>query len=174
MRTDLLVCFGLLFAVAASASAKNMGKGKVGFEGEIVEVPCSIATESREQAVSFGDISARSGANLRKEVVIRLVDCELGSKQRPGYIYETAQIKFSGEADPNDPTLLAIKGDAKGLSFHLSTDEGAKISLDTSKHDYELVEGNNTLRFLTELKVDKNQQRAGNFYATLRFIFSYF
>ncbi len=176
MRTRLWFCLSLLAVMSTSISAQNMGRGKVEIGGEIVEVPCGLATESRSQALDFGDITAQSGAKLQKQLMIKLVDCELASKTRPGYKYHKARIAFYGEADEQDDSLLALKGEAKGISLHLYRNDSGqqrKISLQDEKNDFDIVEGDNTMRLTTEIRVDQSKMRAGDFYATLQFIVSY-
>ncbi len=177
MRTRLWVCLSLLTVMSASISAQNMGRGKVDYGGEIVEVPCGLDTDSTNQILDFGEITAQSGDGLKKQFKVKLVDCELASKVKPGYSYRKANIAFYGEADEQDKSLLAVKGDARGLSIHLFRNESGgqkKISLGDSKNDYDIVEGDNTMHFMTEVKVNERKMRAGDFYATLQFVVSYF
>ncbi|MBP6862944.1 MAG: type 1 fimbrial protein [Neisseriaceae bacterium] len=174
MRTKIRVYFSLfLFLVAATeASAQNMGRGKVDFGGEIVVVPCGLAMESQHQLIDLGDINATATTQPQREVKIQLVDCELARKDQPGF--SLAQVAFYGMRDATYPDQIGLQGEAKGVHLSLLNQQRQKISLGKTLSDYEIVEGDNTLRFFTELRINQREARAGHFAATLQFIVSYF
>ncbi len=173
MRTKIRVLFGLVIAASMSFTfAQNMGKGKVDFGGEIVIVPCGLDTNSRNQLIDLGTINPAQGVQPRRLVQIKLVDCELSNKNKPAF--SRAQIAFYGEPDAQYADQLGLKGDARGIRLFILNSQLQKISLGKTLSDYEIVEGDNTLRFFTELQVDQNRVRAGSFATTLQFVVSYF
>ena len=104
------LCGLLLIALSvgnAAAAAKNQGHGKVSLGGTIVETPCGIASDSLDQTVDFGLISASDASQdgqsvligSRRHFTIKLVNCELASQVKPDFIYRAANVTFDGTAD---------------------------------------------------------------------------
>lgn len=175
MKISFLSCVGLmLLTLPGLGWASHQGRGQVDFNGEIVEVPCNIDTDSLDQTIDYGVVSGRNTQQLHKAFDIKLVDCQLASQSKPGYIYRKASITFYGQPDANDVTLLGVSGDAKGLAIKLTNQHQQHIVLGESHDDYELVNGDNNIRFFTELKISNQHRKAGEFQALLQFIVSYF
>ncbi len=174
MSIRFLSCMGLmLLSLPTVGWASQQGRGQVDFNGEIVEVPCNIDTSSRDQTIDYGVVSARETQNLRKSFDIKLVDCQLASQVKPGYIYRKANITFYGQADVDDSTLLGVTGSAEGVAIKLIDQSQRHIILGEDHYDYELVNGDNRIRFFTELKINNQHSKAGEFQALLQFIVSY-
>ncbi|MBP6344979.1 fimbrial protein [Neisseriaceae bacterium CLB008] len=174
MSIRFLSCLGLmLLSMPALSWASQQGRGQVDFNGEIVEVPCNIDTNSLDQTIDYGVVSARNTQQLRRAFEVKLVDCQLASQSKPGYIYRKANITFYGQPDAEDLTLLGVNGSAKGLAIKLTDQNQQHIMLGEAHYDYELVNGDNHIRFFTELKVSNQHRKAGEFQALLQFIVSY-
>lgn len=174
----LLIAFSVC---SAEATAKNQGHGTVSLGGEIVETPCGIAGESLDQSVDFGLISMTDAAlgaqpaliGSRRNFEIKLVNCELASVVKPDFIYRAATVTFNGTADSQDPALLGVYGDAQGVAIELLTAAGNPIPLGTTTADYQIVAGDNTLRFGAQLRLHPGKARAGEFNSLAKFTLSY-
>ncbi|MBP6860746.1 MAG: type 1 fimbrial protein [Neisseriaceae bacterium] len=176
MSIRFLSCAGLIMiSLPAWGWASHQGRGQVDFNGEIVEVPCNIDTNSRDQTLSYGVVSAKSnGLQSHKAFDIKLVDCTLASQNKPGYVYRKASIVFYGQPDPYDSSLLGVSGSAEGLGIKLLNHNQQHIVLGETHNDYELVNGDNSIHFFTELKFNQQPLKAGEFQALLQFVVSYF
>ncbi|TFZ48452.1 type 1 fimbrial protein [Serratia proteamaculans] len=170
-----------LSVCSAEATAKNQGHGTLNLGGEIVETPCGIAGESLDQTVDFGLISMTDAAlgaqpvliGSRRNFEIKLVNCELASQVKPDFIYRAANVTFDGTADSRDPELLAVYGEAQGVAIELLTAAGTPIPLGSTTADYQIVAGDNTLRFSAQLRIHPDRARAGGFSSLAKFTLSY-
>jgi type 1 fimbria pilin len=170
-----------LSVCSAEATAKNQGHGTLNLDGEIVETPCGIASESLDQTVDFGLISMSDAAldaqpvliGSRRNFEIKLVNCELASQVKPDFIYRAATLTFEGTADSRDPELLGVYGEAQGVAIELLTTTGTPIPLGSTTADYQIVAGNNTLRFGAQLRIHPDRARAGGFSSLAKFTLSY-
>ncbi|KKZ16527.1 fimbrial protein [Serratia marcescens] len=178
------LCGLLLIALSvgsAAAAVKNQGHGKVSLGGTIVETPCGIASDSLDQTVDFGLISmtdaSQDGQSVligsRRHFTIKLVNCELASQVKPDFIYRAANVTFDGTADSRDPSLLGVYGEAQGVAIELLTDAGTPIPLGSTTADYQIVAGDNTLRFGVQLRLHPDKARAGGFSSLAKFTLSY-
>ncbi|WP_367671448.1 fimbrial protein [Serratia symbiotica] len=182
MTTHFWAALLIMLSVCSMAAlAKEQGHGKISLGGEIVETPCGIAGENVDQSVDFGLISMRDAAQgaqpvlvgSRRNVEIKLINCELASRVRPGLLYRTANITFDGIADSLDPELLGVYGKAQGIAIELLNSTGAPIPLGSTTADYLSVAGDNTLRFGTQLRIHPDKARAGRFSSLARLTLSY-
>ncbi|WP_337263550.1 MULTISPECIES: fimbrial protein [unclassified Serratia (in: enterobacteria)] len=170
-----------LSVCSASATATNQGYGRVHLGGEIVETPCSIASDSLDQTIDFGLMSMVDAApgsqpllvSSRRDFQIKLVNCVLASQVKPGFTYRTMNVIFDGAADDEEPELLAITGDAKGVAIELLTDVGDRLALGNSTADYLLVDDHNVLNFSAQLKLHPDSAHAGEFSSLVKFTLSY-
>ncbi|MGO2366981.1 MAG: fimbrial protein [Serratia sp. (in: enterobacteria)] len=165
----------------AEAAAKNQGHGTLSLGGEIVETPCGIASESLDQTVDFGLVSMTDASlgsqpvliGSRRNFEIKLVNCELASIVKPDFIYRAATVTFDGTADSRDPALLGVYGEAQGVAIELLTAAGTPIPLGSTTADYQIVAGDNTLRFGAQLRIQPDRARAGGFNSLAKFTLSY-
>lgn len=170
-----------LSVCSATAAAKGQGSGTVHIGGEIVETPCGIASDSLDQTIDFGLMSmtdATPGSqplliSSRRYFQIELVNCTLASQIKPGFAYRAMNVIFDGTPDHEEPELLAITGDAKGVAIELLTDEGNRLALGKSTADYLLVDGHSRLSFSAQLKLHPDYARAGGFNSLVKFTLSY-
>ncbi|TQI77778.1 type 1 fimbria pilin [Serratia fonticola] len=166
---------------ATTAVAKNQGAGTLHMGGEIVETPCGIASDSLDQTIDFGLMSMADAApgsqplliSSRHDFQIKLVNCTLASQIKPGFSYRAMNVIFDGAPDNEEPELLAISGDAKGVAIELLTDDGNRLPLGKSTADYLLVDGHNRMNFSAQLKLHPDYARAGGFNSLVKFTLSY-
>ncbi|AHV36780.1 fimbrial protein [Aeromonas dhakensis] len=174
----ILVAMGVgsMLLCGTAFAAGNTGSGKVTFNGEIINAPCSVAPESVDQVVEMGQIStkelANGGESNSKPFSIKLLNCEISDQE------DAVKVTFSGAKDPVDSSLLVIGGgDAKGAGIKMTAPGGAAIVLGTPTAAFGLVNGDNELPFSAVLKgyADQttNPLQAGAFTAVTNFTLSY-
>ncbi|KUE80920.1 fimbrial protein [Aeromonas schubertii] len=171
----IVVAMGVLL-MAGAASAAGQGSGKVTFNGEIINAPCSVAPESVDQVVEMGQISTKElvkgGESNSKPFSIKLENCEITEAD------DAVKVTFSGAQDPVDSSLLVIGGgQAAGAGIKMTAPGGAPIVLGTPTAAYKLVNGDNQLDFSAVLKGYEDQTtnplQAGAFTATTNFTLAY-
>lgn len=175
----ILVAMGVgsMLLCGTAFAAGNTGSGKVTFNGEIINAPCSVAPESVDQVVEMGQIStkelANGGESNSKPFSIKLLNCEISDKE------DAVKVTFSGAKDPVDSSLLVIGGgDAAGAGIKMTAPgTGAAIVLGEPTAAFGLVNGDNELPFSAVLKgyADQtaNPLQAGAFTAVTNFTLSY-
>ncbi|MFQ2724945.1 fimbrial protein [Aeromonas caviae] len=173
----ILVAMGVgsMLLCGSAVAAGGAGSGKVTFNGEIINAPCSVAPESVDQVVEMGQIStkelANGGESNSKPFSIKLLNCEISDK-------DAVKVTFSGAKDPVEPTLLVIGGgDAAGAGIKMTAPGGDPIELGTPTAAFGLVNGDNELTFSAVLKgyakQDTKPLKAGAFTAVTNFTLSY-
>ncbi|KDO00466.2 fimbrial protein [Pseudomonas donghuensis] len=178
LLTALVLSSGAAFAVddpvtpPAAASAVG-GSGKVNFIGSIIDAPCSLDAESKDQTVRMDEISnktlANQGESSMQSFNIELKQCDISKMKK-------VKVTFGGDADITDPTLLGIAGSAKGAGIALTNGSGAQVKLGEASAARTLLEGNNTLAFGAFLRGTTAKDVAvtpGEFTATANFMLAY-
>ncbi|MNV96263.1 Fimbria A protein precursor [compost metagenome] len=97
----------------------------------------------------------------------------MASIVKPDFIYRAATVTFNGIADSRDPDLLGVYGEAQGVAIELLTANGVQIPLGSTTADYQIVAGDNTLRFGAQLRIHPDRARAGGFSSLAKFTLSY-
>ncbi|WDF89173.1 fimbrial protein [Aeromonas hydrophila] len=173
----ILVAMGVgsMLLCGTAFAAGTTGSGKVTFNGEIINAPCSVAPESVDQVVEMGQIStkelANGGESNSKPFSIKLLNCEISDKE------DAVKVTFSGIKDTIDDSLLVIGGQAAGAGIKMTAPGGAAIVLGTPTAAFALTNGDNELPFSAVLKgyADQtaNPLKAGTFTAVTNFTLSY-
>ncbi|ENC6657016.1 type 1 fimbrial protein [Aeromonas hydrophila] len=173
----ILVAMGVgsMLLCGTAFAAGTTGSGKVTFNGEIINAPCSVASESVDQVVEMGQIStkelANGGESNSKPFSIKLLNCEISDKE------DAVKVTFSGIKDTIDDSLLVIGGQAAGAGIKMTAPGGAAIVLGTPTAAFALTNGDNELPFSAVLKgyADQtaNPLKAGTFTAVTNFTLSY-
>ncbi|ENY3616470.1 fimbrial protein [Escherichia coli O8:H49] len=155
MMKKLFISASVAMAFAASGvnAASTQGQGSVNFKGEVINAPCSIAPESVDQTIQFGQISKavlnKGGESVRKSVDIKLLNCEL-DKQK------TVTASFSG-ATTETPNELSTAG-GTGVSIVMSAADGTQVTFDgtTPAGKLAIKPGDNTLKYMAWVKKGAN------------------
>ncbi|PXY62719.1 fimbrial protein, partial [Enterobacter hormaechei subsp. steigerwaltii] len=130
----------------------------VQFIGTIVGESCNVDTNSAEQTIDLGEFTIeefpRVGATTpEKQFAITLKNC---TRAIGG-----TTVWFTGDADANDPTLLALSDTGKGTQHMMATGlavellDSARASVpinNTESPLYPLLPGDNTLTFFLRYK----------------------
>ncbi|HEH9401409.1 TPA: type 1 fimbrial protein [Aeromonas sobria] len=176
---NILVAMGVgsMLLCGSAVAAGGAGSGKVTFNGEIINAPCSVAPESVDQVVEMGQISTKElvkgGESNSKPFSIKLLNCEISDKE------DTVKVTFSGIKDPVEPSLLVIGGgQAAGAGIKMTAPgTGAAIVLGEPTAAFGLVNGDNELPFSAVLQGYSDQTanplKAGAFTAVTNFTLSY-
>lgn len=124
-------------------AATNQGSGAVNFKGEIIDAPCGIAPESADQTIDFGQISKAhlnaKGTSVKKDVDIKLVNCELGGAQK------TVQVTFNGSTVDAGKKMLGASNTGAGIV--MVGQDGKDVVFGTATAAVPVTNGNNTLRY---------------------------
>lgn len=171
----------VLFSTAslmANAAVKDQGHGTVTFTGSIIEAPCSITPETKDQTVSLGQVSnvalINGGHSTPKNFYIKLENCELTSAD-PGK-NNTVTVTFNGTSSVDGTDLLGITGTAKGAGIALTDGAGKLIKLGIPTSAQSLGQGNNTLSFAAYLQGSNAENAAivpGEFQSVADFTLAY-
>ncbi|EOL9131584.1 fimbrial protein [Cronobacter malonaticus] len=144
-----------LAALACSSSltwAAASGEGQVNFTGEILDAACEVVnSQSSPLAVDLGKVSKTAFTGVGSTTNITSFFLQL--KNCPASV-TTASIKFGGDADSNNASVLALTGDtgkASGVGIQLVDADGTPLDLYTASADYALQTGTatNNLEFGT-------------------------
>ena len=200
MIARTLILSALMFSCCASATLSPVHRdlydvegqnGVVHFHGAVLTSPCILASESQEQDVDMGEVSARSfsqeGSQSQKVTfVINLKGCLAGAHEShediPGKMtgvnvrsYTTDErvisLTFAGESDDVNPNLLMVHGGVRGLG--LMDSKGSPLFLNQTQHPYLLFPGDNTLTFMAALESTQKYVGAGSYYGMVRLMMEY-
>ena len=166
---------GSMLLCGSAVAADSAGSGKVTFNGEIINAPCSVDSDSVNQIVEMDQISikelVKGGESDPKNFSIKLLNCEVTPDD------DAIKVTFSGSQDPNDASLLVIGGQAAGAGIKMIAPGGATVVLGQPTAAYTLSNGDNELPFTAVLKGYADQKdnplRAGAFTAVTNFTLSY-
>ncbi len=171
--------FVLLFSMfifgVAEASATNQGQGRVHVRGSIVETPCAIATESRDQSVDMGVTSAsliaRNGQSAPQFFHIRLVNCRLDRLKPGDPAWRYFQLTFNGKDDNGS---FALNDGANGIALQLTDSQGNIAHPNQPLPVGEITPGDMILGYSLRLVGNHRDMQAGNFHSDLRFMMNYY
>lgn len=158
--------------VSFGANAANQGSGTVNFKGEIIDTPCGIAPESADQSIDFGQISKAhlnaKGTSVKKDVDIKLVNCELGGAQK------TVQVTFNGQTVDAGKTMLGAS--TTGAGIMMAGQDGKPVVFGTATAAVPVANGNNTLHYqawVTAADANAPAVTEGAFSAVTNFTLAY-
>lgn len=153
----------------------DQGHGRVNVQGSIVEVPCAIDTQSRDQSVDMGvtptAVIARDGRGISRPFHIRLVNCHLARLDTGRPDWRFFRATFDGD---NERDLFALAGTARGVALELVDSEGSIAHPGLPLPPGTLVEGEQQLNYTLRLVGNRKALDAGSFRTTLRFRMDYY
>ncbi|MGN7915779.1 fimbrial protein [Enterobacter sp. 22466] len=164
-----------LLTLPAAFWAAVLGEGRVSMQGSIIDTPCAIAVDSRDQSIDMAVLSVeqimRDGQGPTRPFSIRLVDCVLADNptQKNSNIF---RVTFDGTTT-ND-NLFAVNGQGRGVGLQIA-DEGGNIALPGEQmQPGTLHAGNMTLDYTIRLVANHKTLRAGPYHSTIRFKLDYY
>ncbi|UNK63553.1 fimbrial protein [Buttiauxella ferragutiae] len=161
-----------LSLVAFSAQAANGGEGVVNFTGSVINAACSIAPESADQTIDFGQISkthlASGGISELRDIDILLTNCDPTS-----LVDKTVTVTFNGAAIPAAPTELGTTGNT-GTAIIINSPASGDVVFGQPGNPQIIGDGNNTLRYASWVKMATGGAVAeGDFTAVTNFTLAY-
>lgn len=162
-----------LMTISVQAGAAGPSEVEMHISGNVVDQGCDVSTTSALQSVHIGDfnISEFQAANIVSPAAaldIEINGCAAG--------IQGAKIYFSGEADPQVPTLLKLTdtsgkgGMATGIAVQiLDAQTQQEIPLNQVSALYPLKAGDNILKYQLRYKSTKAGATGGNANAVLYF-----
>lgn len=170
-----LVSFGANADPAAVTLPVNQGQGVVNFKGTVINSPCSIAQESADQTINFGQISKnqleKGGTSVRKDLDIKLMNCDVA-------VGKNVSVTFTGTTvKGGTPQELGTTGDT-GTAIALASADGSLVTFDgtTPGGATQLKNGDNILKYSAWVKkssVAGATIKEGDFSAVANFNLTY-
>ncbi|WP_431810075.1 fimbrial protein [Jejubacter sp. L23] len=170
---------GLMLLTASVAAGELVNThGNVKMQGEIVEAACYVDPRDRDLLVEFGDMSAREISDIPEGLTshnfsIHLRGCSLASPNKPGSVYHSASITFTGNTDRHNKNLFVAYSPSDSFGIELFDYKGRNITPGVPSPDYELSAGSNVLRFRAALVSHDRHVTAGEFSAVAHFVIDY-
>ncbi|WP_316546485.1 fimbrial protein BcfE [Klebsiella oxytoca] len=172
---------GLFLALLCGSpfcQASNTGNN-MEFTGTIVAQTCDVEISSVSQSIDLGQFSVEDFPAIgtwtkAKPFNINLKNCSRG--------ITGTKIWFTGTADSDDPSLLALTDTgmgnenmlASGVGVEINNDDGDEISINNSNSAvYSLKAGRNTLSFYIRYKSTRPVVTSGNATAVMYFDLQY-
>lgn len=161
-----------LSLVAFGAQAANGGEGVVNFSGSVINAACSIAPESADQSVDFGQISkshlATGGISESRDIDIMLTNCDPAN-----LVDKTVTVTFNGATLSTAPTELTTTGNT-GTAIIISSPAGGDVVFGQPGVPQIIGDGNNVLRYSSWVKTATGGTVAeGDFTAVTNFTLAY-
>lgn len=174
--TPCLLVIYWIAAAALPANAAQQGWGRVNMQGSIVDVPCVIAVDSREQTIDLSVLSAGSvihdGQGPTSLFSIQLVNCTL-PPQLPGHS-DQARFRVTFVGDMTDGALFGSAGQAGGIGIQITDAAGNVAQSGVPMPTGELVSGDMRLDYRLRLVGTHQILRVGAYRTTVRFKMDYY
>lgn len=147
----------------------------VTMDGRILDTPCSIEPDNRDQTISVGSTPvggiARQGMGRTVPFHIYLTDCVLRrtDTRLPGW--NKFAITFDGESDGDN---FAVRGDARGIALQVADVNGHVARPGESLETGMLNESNPELHFTLRVVSNNKPLSKGTFWGIINFRLNYF
>ncbi|MBI6853151.1 type 1 fimbrial protein [Pseudomonas cichorii] len=124
--------------------------GQIVFTGSVTDNACTINTNDAKKSVSLDPVRISEFANqvgakaMPKTFSLSLDNCSVQTRRN-------VAIKFSGQPDAQDSSLLGLTGEnqVKGVAIQIDDARtGSKVPLNTATSDYALRTQSNTFDFI--------------------------
>lgn len=169
-----VVCW--IAAVASPAGAAHQGQGRVNMQGSIVDVPCAIAVNSRDQTVDLAVLPVgqimRDGQGPASTFSIQLINCSLQPMRVGRTDWSQFRVTFAGEV--TDRELFGVSGHAQGMGIQITDAVGNVAQSGVAMPPGALVAGDTRLDYSLRLVGTHQILRAGAYRTTVRFKMDYY
>ncbi|EMH4163871.1 type 1 fimbrial protein [Pluralibacter gergoviae] len=190
IRTALACALALLASGRAGAAGPlentDGEHGLLHVYGQLVDSPCQMSMDSRDQTVSLGTLASaelhRPGARSQPvPFSVRLRGCLVASghlrdSQTDSTVWGADQpvvnVSFIAPADVSNPSLMKLDG-VQGIALRLTDSRGRDIRLGSRGVPQLLTPGDNTLRWLLQAQRVPGPLVPGKFQAVTNFTLSY-
>lgn len=165
-----------LTGLLTPACANDQGHGRVNMQGSIIDTPCAIDVNSRDQTIDMDTIPVgqiiRDGFGPRKTFRIRLINCSL-TPLKPGRPdWSTFRITFDGPTTRQN--LFSVSGAARGVGLRITDASGAIAVPGQPMSAGELMTDSMQLDYTLRLMSNREHLRAGTYRTAIRFKLDYF
>lgn len=163
---------GLIFCIIASSA---WATGTVKMQGSIIETPCIIDMDSRDQTIDMGSLPVtyiiRNGQGPSRSFSIRLINCALERPNKNQGNWQYLRVTFDG---PHTHGLFDVNGQAKGVGLQIQRkNDGAIIIPGKGMLIPELQNGTNNLIYQLRLVANNHTLVSGIYNSQLRFKLDY-
>lgn len=173
-------------ATAASLEGVDGEHGLLTVSGELVDSPCQLSMESRDQTVDLGTLASAElkhpGARSQPvSITVHLEGCMLAS----GGLYDSqtavatmsdsqpvVNLAFTAPADFSDPSLMKLTG-VEGIALRMIDSHNRDVRLGSFGVPQLLTPGDNTLRWTIVAERVPGRLSPGAFRAVTDFKLSY-
>lgn len=167
-------CGFVLSSNPVLATGKDQGHGQVILGGSIIETPCSIDTQSRDQSIDMNatpiSVIARDGQGDTHTFSINLVNCDLAQLDANRPDWRFFRVSFDGAEDKG---LFALGGNAHGVALKLTDEFGHIARPGVPLPSGNLISGSQKLNYNLRLVGNEQVLKTGDFRTVLRFKIDY-
>ncbi|EPL9568893.1 fimbrial protein [Providencia rettgeri] len=176
----VMVLSGMIFAPIVSAQnqisrALKPIDGTVSMGGSIIEAPCAIDADSRDQSVNITTVPIsqiiQDRESQTQDFSIRLINCVLAPITPGKPNWQFFNITFDG---PTDGRNFDVFGHANGLSVKITDSNGNVAIPGKAMPDLALKPGSNTLNYNVRVVSNNKRLKPGNYQTTIRFKMDYY
>lgn len=175
LRVVFVVFSCLLSPVVTATALTNQPAswGRVNMQGAIIDTPCAIAVDSREQVIDMGMLPladiVRDGQGQLHPFSIELVDCLL---LRPGlHEWKQFQVTFDGDAEG---AFFGVQGEASGVALTIRDGAGRRAMPGKAMLPLDIEPGDMRLDYTLGLVANHRALRPGHYTSAIRFKLDYF
>ncbi|MGM0513125.1 hypothetical protein BFS14_22035 [Serratia fonticola] len=176
-RTANLFLLLLLGGILPSKVLARIGleRGNVDLQGSILNAPCTIDTDSRDQSIDMGVIPVgeinRNGRSAARPFSIRLINCILQHTDPMNHKWQYFNVTFDGKRDGN---FIGIEGEAEGIALQVSDELGNIAQPGVPLPSVMLASGEKTLNYSLYLVPNYQKLKGGKYRTTVRFKMDYY
>lgn len=171
----LITC---LLMVAGPAIAKDLGHGRVGMHGEILDSACGVDTASQDQTIDMlvqplSEVIG-SGSGIPRPFHIRLVNCSLqrySPNNLPVDDWQYFQVTFDGERSHGS---FGVEGDAHGVALQIRDASGNIANPGQALPSGNIKPGTMELNYTMRLVGNGETLSAGGYHSTIRYKLDYY
>ncbi|OAT31262.1 MrfB family protein [Buttiauxella brennerae ATCC 51605] len=163
-------------STAKSSVGGYQDHGRATLSGSITGSACAIDTNSQDQSLNLGVISAAEiqqfGHGSETPFAIKLINCTLvsSSKTQPNWSYFS--VTFDGNYIDGD--LFGLDGDARGFGLYIK-DEYGNSALPGQAMPAGIIDaGSIVLNYRLRLQKDNNSLQAGSYHTVIRYQLEYY
>lgn len=163
-------------ASVLATSVGDQGHGKVSMQGAIIDTPCAIKVDSRDQVIDLItlplDQIISTGVGPSKSFSIHLENCALEPMLPNHPDWSHFSVTFDGAI--TDGTLFALGGEARGIALEIMDAAGNRMLPGIASSEGQIMPGAMRLDYSLRLVGNHQKLRAGAYQTTVRFKLDYF
>jgi type 1 fimbria pilin len=169
------LCAAIVIGLAMLSGTHARADTTLAVSGNVVASGCDV--DNLDKKVKIGTFSTKDFPTVGSTTAFKAMNITLSNC----YVKLTSvQVKFTGEPNADDPTLLSLTDTgsggtvASGLGVELLDNDGKTIPFNSNvPKTYELDEGENTLSFLLRFKSTRYPVTSGEGSAVMCFDLTY-